>query len=100
MAEVMVATTDEVEEGSGKIVEVGDKSIALFRVGDEFHAIENTCPHRGGSLGDGFVDGEKITCPLHGWQFKITSGEGVSPSEAKINSFPVEVRGEEIFIEV
>lgn len=100
MAEVKVATLDQVPEGSGTTVEVGGKSIALFNIKGEIYAIDNTCLHRGGSLGDGFVDKTMVTCPLHGWQYDVTTGQGVMPPSPGVKSYKVEVRDNEIYIEV
>jgi len=100
MEEIKIAATDQVPEGMGIIVEVGGKSLALFNVHGEYYAIDNTCPHRGGSLGDGFLEGERVTCPIHGWQFDVTSGKGVAPPGAAIKSYKVDVRGEDIFVEM
>ena len=100
MVEIKVGTIDDVPEGSGKTVEVDGKAIALFNINGEIYAIDNACLHRGGSLGDGFIDGETITCPLHGFQFNIPTGQGVSPPSPGVKSYSVEVRDNEIYIEV
>ena len=100
MTAVKVATKDEVPEGSGTIVYVGGKAIALFHVKGEFYAMDNTCLHRGGSLGDGFVDDKTVTCPLHGWQYDITTGQGVMPPTPGVKSYPVEMQGDDIYIDV
>lgn len=46
---IKVASTDEVEPGQGKLVEVQGKGIALFNVDEKYYAIDNTCTHRGGA---------------------------------------------------
>ncbi len=100
MTAVKVAEAHDITEGSGKTVQVGDKSIALFNINGEFYAIDNTCLHRGGSLGDGFVDGTTVTCPLHGWQFDVSTGQGVMPPSPGLKSYEVEIRGDDIFVEI
>ena len=60
-----VATTDELEDQQAKLVEVEGQKIALFRVGEAFHALSNTCTHRGGPLSEGTVEGAEVTCPWH-----------------------------------
>ena len=48
--------------------------VALFNVDGRFHAVSNRCPHRGGPLGQGFVDGAEVSCPWHNWTFDVTTG--------------------------
>ena len=100
MSLVKVASVDDIPEGSATIVQAGGKAIALFNIKGEFYAIDNTCIHRGGSLGDGFVDGSTVTCPLHGWQYDIQTGQGVMPTSPGVKSYKVDIQGNDIYIEV
>lgn len=80
MAEfIKVATVDELTPGQAKLVEVNDNEIALFNVGGEFHAIDNSCTHVGGPLCEGEVSGNEVICPWHGAAFDIRTGRAVSP---------------------
>ena len=63
-------------EGEGKTVEVGDKLIAVFRVGDEYLAIDDVCPHMGASLSGGYVENGIVTCPWHAWRFRLATAPG------------------------
>lgn len=76
---ISVATTDDLNDGEGTVVEANGHTIALFRVDDDFHAIGNECTHSGGPLGKGELDGTTVTCPWHGAQFDVTSGEVLEP---------------------
>ena len=58
-----VATTDELEDQQAKLVEVEGQKLALFRVGEAFYALSDTCTHRGGPLSEGTVEGAEVTCP-------------------------------------
>ena len=58
----------------GRVVLVDEKPIAVFNIDGEFTAMDNRCPHRGGSLGDGELEGEIVTCPWHGWQYELKTG--------------------------
>jgi nitrite reductase/ring-hydroxylating ferredoxin subunit len=101
MGLVTVAKTGDLKPGQGMIVEAGGQSIALFNVNGTFSAIENTCCHRGGPLGDGEVDGNVVTCPWHGWQFDVTTGACVAPNPAaRVKKFAVKVDGGEVKVEV
>jgi len=98
---VKVASTDEVEPGKGKLIEVQGKNIALFNVDEKFFAIDNTCTHSGGPLSDGILTGDEVTCPWHGAKFNVTSGEVCSPPAAKgVNRYNVRVVGSQIEIEI
>lgn len=101
MAQVTIAKTSELKPGEGKIVEVGGRQLALFNVGGTFSAIDNTCCHRGGPLGDGELDGATVTCPWHGWQYDVTSGKCLAPNpKASVQSFPVTVVGDEVKVDL
>jgi nitrite reductase/ring-hydroxylating ferredoxin subunit len=60
---VKVANKNELGDGLGKVVNVDGRSIALFRVRDEYYALANYCLHRGGPLGEGNLSGSVVTCP-------------------------------------
>lgn len=55
----------------------GERGVALFHVNEDILAMENTCPHAGGPLGEGTLDGEVVTCPWHGWAFNVRTGQCV-----------------------
>lgn len=62
---VKVATTDELQDQEAKLVEVDGEKIALFRAAGVFYALRNACPHRGGPLSGGKVEGAAVICPWH-----------------------------------
>ena len=64
----------------GRAIEVGDRQIALFNLGDRFLATDNECPHRSGPLCDGIVAGDSVVCPLHGWKVKLDTGAVERPA--------------------
>ena len=99
MAKIKVALKSEIQEGQGKLVTVNGKELALFNVKGEFFAIDNTCPHRGGPLNEGFLAESTITCSWHGWQFDVKTGQNIMPGMGKLNSYKVQLEGEDIFIE-
>ena len=102
MAEfVKVARTDEIAPGQSKMLEVNGKKIAIFNVAGSFHAIDDTCSHRGGSLSQGMIEGEKVTCPWHGAVFDIRSGEVLGPPAPKgVARYNVRVDGVQIEVEI
>ena len=95
-----VASRSEIPEGTGKAVEVGGKTIALFHCDGEFYAIDNTCAHRGGPLAEGSVSGTSVTCPWHGWEYDVRSGECAMDASVTVQPFTVKVEGDDIFVAV
>jgi nitrite reductase/ring-hydroxylating ferredoxin subunit len=98
---VKVATTGELAPGQAKKVELEGKTIALFNLEGSYHAIDDTCPHRGGPLSQGLIEGEVVTCPWHGSKFQIKTGEVLTPpARTGVSSYPVRVEGSDIEVEL
>ena len=95
---VRVASTSELSAGQAMVVELGGRSIAVFNVNGEFYALDNICAHRGGPLGEGFVDRNNLTvqCPWHGWVYSLATGVSPIDSMLKVEKFDVMVEGDEI----
>jgi nitrite reductase/ring-hydroxylating ferredoxin subunit len=87
----------ELEPRVPRIVRVGDRSVVLIRLeGDRVIALSNICPHSGGPLGLGRLDGDILTCPWHDWRFEITSGECLNRPGKFAQVFEVKVDGDEV----
>jgi nitrite reductase (NADH) small subunit len=95
---IKAAKTSELASGQGMVVEVRGRAIALFNVNGEYYALDNICPHRGGPVGEGYVDCNNLTvqCPWHGWTFSLPSGVSPVNPIAKVEKFDVQVEGDEI----
>lgn len=63
-------------------------------------AMDNVCPHRGGPLGLGFVEGCKLVCPVHAWAFDVTTGEAVHTSKAKVAVYEVRIEGDDVLVKL
>lgn len=100
MASVKVAKTTDVPVGQGLVVQAGAKSLALFNVDGTFHVIDNTCPHRGGPMGDGDLDGRLAICPWHGWRWDVTTGANANNPAVKIACFPTRVVDGDVYVEL
>lgn len=100
MGFVRVAKAAEIAPGKIQEVQVEGKTIAVANVAGKFHAISNTCLHRGGPLGQGQLDGNVVTCPWHGWSYDVTTGKLGHNQSVGVACYPVEVRGEEIFVDI
>ena len=99
---VKVAKTSEIADQSATRVEVDGKLIiAIFNLGGEFYAIDDTCTHHGGPLSEGSVHGEKVECPWHGACFNIKSGEVTGPPATEgVTNYTVRLIGDTIEIEI
>ena len=97
---VRVASTEEIPRGSAKLVEVEGKRIAVFNVDGRFYALDDTCPHRGGPLSEGELEGEVVTCPWHRSTFNVTTGAVLSPpAQSGVTHYPLRESGGELSIE-
>jgi nitrite reductase (NADH) small subunit len=81
------------------LVSVDGQDVMLYRRGEEIFAIGNTCPHQGGSLCDGWVEGEIVTCPLHGWEFDIRSGACMTVPGERVPRYAVTAEDGGIWLE-
>jgi nitrite reductase (NADH) small subunit len=95
---VKVAKVTEIPDGASKLVELDDKQIGIFNIGGKYYAINNVCPHRGGPLHEGNLEGTIITCPWHGWQFDVCSGASPVNPALQQSCYPVKVEGGTISI--
>lgn len=84
--------------GARAFLQVGEKFLVLFNVDTQFYAIDDGCPHQGASLFTGRLDGKLIQCCAHGLRFDLESGYLLNSKHLKVNSYPVEVVGEDVFI--
>lgn len=84
----------------GHFVKVEGRHVALFRLQDGFHALDNLCLHHAGPLCEGTIDArDEVTCPWHGWSYQIRTGTlvqdprvGVSRHEVRVVDGDVQVR--------
>jgi nitrite reductase (NADH) small subunit len=97
---VRVASTSDLQPGECKVVEAEGHAIALYNVGGSFYATDNTCLHRGGPLGEGFLEGDTVTCPWHGWTYNVTTGVSVINPNVCLKTYPVTIQGSDIHVTV
>ena len=95
---VKVAEISDLKSCENKVVNVDGNEVALFNVGGEFFAIGNTCAHRGGPLGEGFLEDGIVTCPWHGWRFDVKTGISPVMPAAKVPSYKVKVEGNDVMV--
>ncbi len=99
MALVKVAEVGSIKNGEGISVEIEGKLIAIFNCDGRFYATDNGCPHRGGPLGEGLLEGTVVICPWHGWEYDVTSGECLTNPKVRIQAYPVKVEGSDVLVD-
>lgn len=112
---VKVGTINELAPGAMKEVTAKGLSVLLARIDDNFYAVQGRCPHMGGVLAQGKLEGTVITCPRHDSQFALTDGSvirwlkgsGLISSVGKViksprplKTYPVKVEGGDIMVDV
>jgi nitrite reductase (NADH) small subunit len=112
---IAVANSDELPPNAAREFLVGEKLIALFRVGDEFFALDAICPHQGGPLAKGAISGTSgsgtsgsssegggclVTCPWHGWQFDLKTGQQQIIRTIRQPTYPVKIEEGKIFVDI
>ena len=112
---IEVGKTDEIPDNSMKMYNVEEREILVAKVGDKFYSADNKCPHMGGNLSNGTLEGAVVTCPRHHSQFNVTDGHvikwtdwtGIKLTASKIFRSPrplktheVKVVGEKILIKL
>jgi nitrite reductase/ring-hydroxylating ferredoxin subunit len=97
---VAVATMDELDRsGQMKLVHLNGHRIVVARTGEQIVAFQDHCTHRGGPLADGVLACNTVTCPWHGSQFNVETGEVVSgPAEEGIRIYPVRIEQETVLL--
>ena|SRR5215831_5714666 len=100
MPRLRVAAAGDVPSGGGLVVDAGGRVLALFNVDGAYHAIDNVCPHRGGPLGEGDLDGRVVTCPWHAWRWDVTTGANVNSPTVRVACFPTAVEDGQLFVEL
>ena len=97
---VKMATLSELPPGSAKEVEHEGRIYALFNVDGTLSAIDGICPHQGGPLAEGALEGCMVTCPWHGWQFDVQSGKTPLGAKIKQTVYEVKVEGLDVLVAV
>jgi nitrite reductase (NADH) small subunit/3-phenylpropionate/trans-cinnamate dioxygenase ferredoxin subunit len=95
---IEIADTRELAVGRAKACVVAGQTIALYHTPSGFFATDNTCPHRGGPLAEGDLQGNEITCPWHLWSFDVTTGLCAGNPEISVATRQLQVDGQRILV--
>ena len=112
---VAAGKSSELADGGMKVVDVRGHQILLARAGEQYLAADNRCPHMGGKLSNGSLEGTIVTCPRHGSQFDLSDGRVVRwlnasravsvvgrllKSPRPLTTYPVRLEGDSILVEI
>src|SRR5688500_7275042 len=97
---VRIENARDIASGEMRVVDVAGTKVNIASVGGQLHALDDTCTHRACSLAKGKLDGTTVTCPCHGSQFDVTTGEVLrGPAQQPVRSRLVQMEGESLLVE-
>ena len=100
MAFVRVGPLRHLPAGSAMQFEIGENAVAVCNVDGTLHAMDGICPHSGGPLGHGALDGHILTCPFHGWEFDCRTGLSEVDEFLKLATYAVKVEDGNILVDL
>jgi 3-phenylpropionate/trans-cinnamate dioxygenase ferredoxin subunit len=101
MGQIAKISSKNLPSGKGMCTEIEGKRIAVFNVNGKYYAMDEECPHAGGPLSEGDIDGNEVICPWHGAGFNLETGEVTNgPAKTGVRTYAVHVEGDEIKIDV
>lgn len=95
---IRVGSVGDLAPGEGRVVDAGPHTVAIFNVEGRYVALDNRCPHRGGPLGEGDLDGAIVTCPWHKFTVDVRTGRSPRVPGLRVQTFAVEDHGDDIWI--
>jgi nitrite reductase/ring-hydroxylating ferredoxin subunit len=97
---VRIGAARDLKPGTFSVADASGRRIVVYNVGGSYYATDERCAHRGGPLGEGVLEGAVVTCPWHAWQFDVRTGEAIFDPGVRVQTYPVRVEGDDIFVEV
>ena len=97
---VSVGTLDDIPPDRALVVAVeGQERVAVYRNGQTLSAISNVCAHQGGPLGEGKIVDGCLTCPWHGYQYDVQTGQSPPPFTEKVATYHLKLEGREVLLD-
>ena len=97
---VRIENVGDIAVGQMRVFDVAGIKVNIANIGGQLHAFDDTCTHRACSLAQGKLDGTTVTCPCHGSQFDVTTGEVLrGPAQQSVRSRLVQIEGESLLVE-
>ncbi len=88
-----IGTLNDIPKRAARVVKTARGDIAIFRtMDDQVFALEDKCPHKGGPLSQGIVQGESVTCPLHNWVISLRTGEAQGADQGCTRTIAVKLQ--------
>ena len=98
---VKVVSLQDIPRLGSRVVKRAEGDIAVFRTADDkVFALHDHCPHKGGPLSQGIVHGEKVTCPLHGWNIGLADGKALEPDEGSTPCIATKLENGVVFLDI
>ena len=96
----LAAESELPSPGEAREFSCGNKPICVANVNGVISAMDNICLHRGGPIGQGTIEGNKVVCPWHGWQWDPVTGEASHNANAKVKVYPLKIENGNVMIEI
>lgn len=102
MSEQRLCRVEEIPDGAGRRLSIaGIEPVAIFRCDGEVHVVQDTCPHAGASLAEGWVEDHRVACPAHNAEFCLRTGAPLSfPANEPIKTFPIRIVDGEVLADL
>ena len=100
MAFIRVGVLKHLPAGSAMQFEIGEDAVAVCNVDGTVHAMDGICPHSGGPLGHGALEGHVLACPFHAWEFDCRTGVNLVDDSLKQATYPVRVEDGDILVDL
>jgi nitrite reductase (NADH) small subunit len=98
---IKLATQSELPaEGHAMEISCGDRVLCVANINGVISAMDSVCLHRGGPLGQGTIEGDKVVCPWHGWQWDSKTGEAAHNPGAKIAVYPLKLDNGDVMVQL
>jgi nitrite reductase/ring-hydroxylating ferredoxin subunit len=97
---VRIENAGDIASGEMRVFDVAGTKVNIASVGGQLHGFDDTCTHKACSLAKGKLEGTTVTCPCHGSQFDVTTGEVLrGPAQQPVRSRLVQIEGESLLVE-
>lgn len=101
MAYIKIADESELPaEGEAREFEINGKVICVANLSGTITAMDNVCLHMGGPLGQGYIEGNKVVCPWHGWEYDPKTGQLEDDPKTRLAVYPIKFENGEVFVEI
>jgi NAD(P)H-dependent nitrite reductase small subunit len=96
---IRIGNIEDFPEGQGRMISAARKPVAVFKVNGKIYAVNNICPHMGGPIGGGEVEGTTVSCPYHHMCFDLETGRSADSFGHSLQTYPVKVEDGEVWID-